>query len=148
MLNIYNIYKTLILEEKKLLVESVTRQDIINAIDSNYRYRIWYQGESETTPKERLVDFYVVGRSKAGNDVARVYQPFGFTTSFNSKWQLVRLDRITRMEKTCFKLSNKPIDSFSSEIPPFNKTGDKLMTSVYYIKKFNEYAITNNTITN
>ena len=90
MLNIYNIFESVILEEKQLITEGVSRQDVIEAINSNYRYKILYQGERENKPEERLVDFYVVGRSKAGNDIARVYQPFGFTTTYNSKWQLVR----------------------------------------------------------
>lgn len=135
MLKLYNIFKSIILEETKLLTEVISRQDIIDAIDSNVRYRIWYQGARETTASQRLVDFYALGRSKAGNEVVRVFQPFGFTTSENGKWKLLRLDRITRIEPTGYRIGKKSIDQFDASIPTFNRNGDGAMTSVDYIRK-------------
>ena len=135
MISLYNIFETIILEEKKLLTEGISREDIIKAIDSGLRYRVWYQGEKETTPSMRLVDFYAYGRSRSGNEVVRIFQPFGFTTSENGKWKLLRVDRITRIEPTKYRLSNKSIDKFDPSIPAFNKTGDYSMSHVDYIRK-------------
>ena len=134
-----NIFKSIILEQKALLLESVSREDVIEAIDSNYRYRIWYQGEKETgSAGLRFVDFYVLGVSKAGNDVARVFQAGGYSTSdrIGGGWKLLRLDRIHRMEKTGHHVGLKSIDKYNASLPPFNETGDKLMSSVTYIAKF------------
>lgn len=133
--NIYNIFNNIILEDISLLKESISRGDVIKAIDSNLRYRIWYQGQNEDTAHERLVDFYAYGTSKAGNEVVRIFQPFGFTTTSNGRWKLLRLDRITRMEPTKYNIGNKSIDQYSSNIPAFNRTGDNSMVNVRYIKK-------------
>ena len=135
MLKLYNIFENIILEEQKLLTEGMSRDNIIQAIDSNVRYRIWYQGERETVASERLVDFYALGRTKTGNEVVRVFQPFGFTTSQNGKWKLLRLDRITRIEPTKYNIGKKSIDQFDPSIPTFNRSGDASMASVDYIRK-------------
>lgn len=135
MLKLYNIFESIILEETKLLTEGISRQDIIAAIDSNKRYRVWYQGTKEVNASERLVDFYALGRSKAGNEVVRVFQPFGFTTSENGKWKLLRLDRITRIEPTGYNIGKKSIEQFDSAIPAFNRSGDGGMSRVDYIRK-------------
>jgi len=135
MISLYNIFESIILEETKLLSEGITIQDIQKAIDSNLRYKVWYQGEKETTPSMRLVDFYAFGTSLKDNDVVRVFQPFGFTTTQNGKWKLLRIDRITRMEPTGFRLSKKSIDKYSPDIPPFNQYGDGSMKNVKHIRK-------------
>jgi len=135
MIKLYNIFEYIILEETKLLTEGISRDDIVTAIDSNRRYRVWYQGERENTPSERLVDFYALGRSKAGNEVVRIFQPFGFTTTKNAKWKILRVDRITRIEPTGYRIGKKSIDQFDSSIPAFNRSGDGAMSNVDYIRK-------------
>lgn len=138
MLKLYNILEELILESKDLLTETISDQDIMDAIDSNYRYKIWYQGENEPNAAGvRYVDFYALGKSKAGNDVVRVYQGGGFSSTNNpGGWKLLRVDRILNMQKSGHHVGNKSIDKYGDDVPPFNPTGDKSMSSVRYIKKY------------
>lgn len=136
MIKLYNIFQDIILEEKRLLTESVSRDSIIDAIDSFYRYRITYQGEREDTPHERFVDFYALGVSKAGNEVVRVFQGLGFTQSNKvGHWKLLRLDRILKISPTGQHVGYKPIHMYGDAgTPPFNEFGDKSMAKTTYIK--------------
>ena len=138
MLKLYNIFEDVILENKELITESITRGDIIEAIDSFYRYKIWYQGAKETNSSSlRYVDFYAYGKSSAGNDVVRVYQAGGYsTTGTFGHWKLLRVDRILRMIPTGQHVGYKPIHMYGqSGTPPFNEYGDKSMSQMYYIKR-------------
>lgn len=136
MIKLYNIFKDIILEEQRLITEGISRDEIIEAIDSFYRYKILYQGENEAEPNIRFVDFYVLGISKAGNEVVRVFQGAGYSSTKKfGQWKLLRVDRILRIEKTGQHVGYKPISSYGSGTPPFNEYGDKSMTNVIYIKK-------------
>jgi hypothetical protein len=111
-----NIYQNLILENKRLLLERPSEKDIIDAIDSDYRYRVWYQGEREegVATGLRFCDFYVLGISKAGNEVVRVYQGGGYSTSdsIGHGWKLFRTDRIRKIEKTKQHVGKQSIDKY------------------------------------
>lgn len=138
MIKLYNIFKELIIENKNLITEAISDQELMDAIDSNYRYKIWYQGENEPNAAGvRYVDFYALGRSKAENDVVRVFQGGGFSsTNRPGGWKLLRVDRILKMEKSGHHVGNKSIDKYGGDTPAFNPMGDKSMNSVRYIKKY------------
>jgi hypothetical protein len=129
-MNLIKLYKSLILE-------GVNRADIEDAIEGQYRVRIWYEGDDNTAPGMRAVIMYAYGLSKAGNPVVRAYQVFGDTKTKKPAWKLFRLDRITRMEKTNLKYY-KPISDYDSRIPKFNPYGDKTMSRVFKIANFNK----------
>ena len=80
---------------------------------------------------EKLFDNYTT----AGNEVLRVYQAFGTTTS-NIGWKLLRTDRISGWEPTGFRFSEKALDSDPS-IPSRNQSGDNSMATVYKVARFN-----------
>lgn len=138
MIKLYNIFEGLILENKSLITEAISDQDIMDAIDSDYRYKIWYQGENETNAAGvRYVDFYALGKSISGNDVVRVFQAGGFSSSNRPVgWKLLRVDRILKMEKSGHHVGNKSIDKYGGDVPPFNPQGDNSMSSIRYIKKY------------
>ena len=134
-MKLYNILEDIIFEDRKLLVENVSKSEIYDALDSHKRIKIYYQGERETRPEVRYIDVYAYGLSTGGNDVIRVYQAFGTTTS-TIGWKLMRLDRVTRWEPTGFRFSPKSLDSDPS-IPKRNPNGDNSMSTVYSVAKFN-----------
>jgi hypothetical protein len=143
-MKLYNILEDIILEQRRLLTENVSKDQIYDALDSHKRIRIYYQGARETRPEVRLVDVYAYGVSKGGNEVIRVYQPFGTTTT-NIGWKLLRLDRISRWEPTNFRFSEKSLDNDPS-IPKRNAMGDNSMTTVYKVAKFNDNVEKDNEI--
>ena len=122
---------------KGLILESVNAQNVYNAIDNNYRIRIYYQGDKENAPGWRYVDCYAYGMSKASNPVVRCYQAFGKTTTELGNWKLFRLDRILQWQPTRYHYGNRPISDIDRSIPPFNPNGDRSMASVYKVKQFN-----------
>ena len=136
--NLYQIFKDIIKEEKNaLLNESVSRNEVMKAIDERFRIRIYYQGDTENKPGTRLIDVYAYGLTKSGNPCIRAFQPFGMTTTEIPAWKIFRLDRITRWERTNFKLTKVPISDLDSSIPKYNEFGDRSMSVVYknYIPK-------------
>lgn len=134
-MKLYNIFKDIIIE-KKILSEGVSKPDIEEALKSHKRIKIYYQGEHEPNPEVRYVDVYAYGVSTAGNEVIRVYQPFGTTTT-NIGWKLMRLDRVTRWEPTGFRFSEKALES-DPTIPNRNPNGDESMIRVYATAKFDK----------
>ena len=117
-MKLYNLLEDIIFENKKLLTEVISKSQIDDSLNSHKRVRIYYQGEKETRPEVRYIDVYAYGVSTAGNEVLRVYQAFGTTTS-NIGWKLLRTDRISGWEPTGFRFSEKALDSDPS-IPSRN----------------------------
>jgi hypothetical protein len=134
-MKLYNIFKDIIIE-RRILSEGVSKPDIEEALKSHKRIKIYYQGEHEPNPEVRYIDVYAHGVSTAGNEVIRVYQPFGTTTT-NIGWKLMRLDRITRWEPTGFRFSEKALES-DPTIPNRNPNGDESMVRVYAVAKFDK----------
>ena len=134
-MKLYNLLKEVIIEYNGLLTENVSKKAIDDALNSHKRIKIYYQGAKESNPEVRYVDVYAYGVSKAGNEVLRVYQAFGTTTS-NIGWKLLRLDRISKWEPTGFRFSEKSLDNDPS-IPRRNGSGDDSMIRVYSVAKFN-----------
>ena len=114
-----------------------TPENIRIAIDSNYRYKIMYQGAREDVPHERSVDFYTMGTSSADNNLVRVFQTSGFSLSSpRGEWKILRVDRIISMQRTGMHIGTKPISDYDARIPDFNKNDDRSMTDVQHIKRF------------
>jgi hypothetical protein len=134
-LNIYNIFESLILE-------SVGRPQIIDAINQPSRVKISYQGEKDTAPKDYVIDPYVYGVSLAGNDIIRAYESKGPSDSKNHDWKTFRVDRILRWEPSKFKLNRQnPVSFNQPTIIDFRLDGgDEKMTSVYAFRKFGDQA--------
>lgn len=121
---------------KKLLLESPSTSQIVKYINDKKRVNIYYDGDDNTSKGKRYVELYALGISKSGNLVVRAYQLFGDTDTENAKWKLFRLDSITRIEPTNFKIT-KPISDYDPSIPKFNPTGDRSMNRVHNIVNFN-----------
>lgn len=137
-MKLYNLLEDIILEEvinKKIISEGIGYDQVNDAIENRYRVRIEYKDYEDKPPSKRFIEVYAVGLSKAGNPVIRAYQLFGGTTTEIPRWKLFRLDKITKWEPTKVKFKT-PIDVRDPVVPKFNKTGDKTMSTVNKIMKF------------
>lgn len=121
MLKLYKIYEELILE-------NISRNSIIDAMDNRYIVQINYAGDDNTAAGPRYVEVYAFGNSKNGNPVIRAFQLAGDTKTIAPSWKLFRVDRITRWEPTQ-RGFNRPRNGF-------NPTGDKAMSVVHKITNF------------
>lgn len=126
-----------ILSRVSYLTESVAVSSVTDAIKGRYQITINYVGDPAhgIAPGIRTIQVYVYGLTKAGNPCIRAYQPYGDTASEVPNWKLFRLDRITAWKPT-YALFNKPA-------PLFNPNGDRSMSVVYDIVKFNNPTNTN-----
>ncbi len=127
-MKLYNLFEEVILE-------SITKDKVIKAIEGKYRVNVMYKGENETVARKRTIDIYAFGIAPNGELILRVFQPFGATTTKNSKWKTFRFDRIDSLTPTNYKFY-KPISDYATFLEPFNANGDKSMSSVYNIAKF------------
>lgn len=118
-----------------LIKESVSKSEIEKIIDSKVRVNIYYDGDYNTSKGKRYVEIYGLGLSKGGNIIIRAYQLFGDTDTENARWKTFRLDKITSLEPTKFKIF-KPISDYDASIPKFNPNGDETMSTVYKLAKF------------
>lgn len=136
-MKLYNIFETLILEEKervkRLIKEGVSIDDVKAAIDGKYNVNILYQDEGQTVPSKRYIQVYNLSKTKGGNDAIRAYQIFGGskTTPNEGSWKIFRLDRIKAWIPTNVKWK-KPVSAVDSSIPKYNEIGDRTMSRVDY----------------
>jgi len=139
-MNIYNIYQDIIFEELEkhfsLLDESVSSNDIDNALNDMYNVNILYRDFDDKPPSKRYIQVYNLSKTKAGNDAIRAYQIFGGSKSGekNGHWKIFRLDRIEGWYPTKVKWK-KAVSDLDSSIPKYNKNGDRSMAVV--LKKVN-----------
>lgn len=119
------------LSESVLLVESVSANDVTDAIKGKYRVIINYNSHGENLATGwRIIEVYAYGLSKAGNPVIRAYQPQGDTASSQPSWKFFRLDRI---------LTWKPTGQhFTEPRELYNPNGDKTMSVVYLQSDFTD----------
>ena len=111
-------------------------ENVNNAINNHERVIISYDGNGKDKFKgPRMVDIYAYGLTRAGNPVIRGFQQYPHQSKTIKGWKFFRLDRITSWRNTGQKFY-KP-DSFSP-FPEFNKSGDRLMSVVYNIAKFDD----------
>ena len=122
MINLYEILQ-------EILNESVTPQDVNNAIDNKLQVIINYSDEKNRAPKKRLIEPYAYGMSKGGNAVLRAFQYNGDTFRGVPKWKLFRLDRITNWQPTEQHFNAQPKErGWNAEA--YNEHGDNTMTDV------------------
>jgi predicted DNA-binding transcriptional regulator YafY len=136
-MKLYNLFQEVILEgiseQKRLLTEAVSIDDVKACIDGKYNVNIQYMDIGETVPSKRYIQVYALGKSKTGNDIIRAYQITGASREGNKNgfWKTFRLDRITGWFPTKVKWAS-PISDFDPTIPKYNPNGDGSMSSVMY----------------
>lgn len=134
-MKLYNLFEEIILEEKSLLKENVTDQQVLDAIKNKYNVNILYDDFPDATPpvppSKRYIQVYNLAETRAGNKAIRAFQIFGGskTTPKEGAWKIFRLDRIRGWFPTKVKFA-KPVSDLSPNIPTYNKTGDRAMSRV------------------
>ena len=127
-----------------LLTESVSVNDIDDAMDNHKRVIINYHSNGEDVATgARVIEVYAYGLTKAGNPVIRAFQPFGDTTSRVPSWKFFRLDRISAWKETNQRF-NRPASEIYRGLGDFNPDDDKTMSVVYKIATFGDEDISVN----
>lgn len=124
------------LHNRQLITESVSTDDIMDAIDNHKRVIINYHSKGEdynTGP--RVVEVYAYGLTKAGNPVIRGFQPMGDTTTKVPSWKFFRIDRISGWKPTK-QTFLRPASFYYKGLGEFNPDGDETMSVVYKIADF------------
>jgi hypothetical protein len=138
---LYNLFEEVILEQTgQLLVESVSEQQVIDAIKNKYHVHILYDDYPDRVPSvppsKRYIEVYNLGLTKAGNKAIRAWQMGGPSkTTKGGAWKMFRLDRIRAWMPTKVKWNRTISDLYPNDpnIPKYNKTNggdDKLMTNI------------------
>jgi hypothetical protein len=124
-MRILNLYDIL----QKVLNESVSPENVVDAINNKTQVIIKYSDEKNRAPEKRLIEPYVYGISRAGNSVFRAYQYEGDTFRGIPKWKLFRLDRVTDWQPTDNHFNAQPRErGWNAEA--YNEHGDNSMTTV------------------
>ena len=111
-----------------ILSEGVSNNEINNAINNHKYVVVNYEGTDGTHNGIRMIQPVAFGCTSAGNPVIRAFERFGDTKTSVPKWKYLRVDRIS---------SWKEIDkTFDEPAELFNPDGDKTMSIVYNIAKF------------
>lgn len=137
-LNLYDILKEVINESKfkRPLNESVSQNEIMDAIKEKYQVWINYSDEKNRAPGRRLIEPYVLGISKAGNPIVRAFLWKGNSFRGAPRYETLRLDRITSWKPLKnHKFVTDP-RALGLNVPEYNKNGDKSMLSVICQAKF------------
>lgn len=120
---------------KKILNESVTSDQVNDAINNKYQVIITYRDEDSNAIGKRLIEPYVYGASKAGNPVFRAFQYEGDTLRGKPKWKLFRLDRVESWMPTNNHFNQQPRDrQWNAQL--YNQNGDLSMSVIYNQVKF------------
>jgi predicted DNA-binding transcriptional regulator YafY len=119
---------------KSLILEVASIQSVNDAINRRQRIIINYDGDEPGGKGLREIEPVCFGYSKANNPILRAWDLEGSShTGYKGEqplpgWRIFRLDKI---------LSFKPTGEIFNEVRPnFNPTGDKSMTRVINIAKF------------
>lgn len=116
---------------ESLLLESVTPNQVKDAIEGKYKVRINYNSHGENLATGwRIIEVFAYGLTKAGNPVIRAWQPSGDTVSDIPDWKFFRLDRILEWNPTN--------QHFDKPEPKYNPNGDRSMSIMYTNAKFND----------
>jgi predicted DNA-binding transcriptional regulator YafY len=119
---------------KSLLTEIASLETVQDAIKRRQVCIINYDGDEPGGKGVREVEPVALGKSKAGNLVMRAWDKEGAShTGFKGEqplpsWRLFRLDKILSMKPTG--------EIYNTPRPGYNFNGDKSMTSVIIIAKF------------
>lgn len=112
------------------LNEGVSNDEINSAIDNHKYVVITYEGDDGTHNGKRMIQPVAFGCTTAGYPVVRAFENFGDTKTSVPKWKYLRVDRISSWNET-----NK---TFDHPADLFNPNGDKTMSVVYNIAKFDD----------
>lgn len=122
-----------------LLCEIASIDTIQDAINKKKVCIIYYDGDEPGGRGLREIEPVALGKSKAGNLVCRAWDREGAShTGYKGEqplpgWRLFRLDKI---------LSCKPSgEIYNTPRPNYNFNGDKSMTSIITIAKFNNEQV-------
>ena len=119
---------------KGLLLEIASLETVQDAVKRRQVCIINYDGDEPGGKGIREVEPVALGKSKAGNLVMRAWDREGAShTAYKGEqplpsWRLFRLDKILSMKPTG-EIYNQPR-------PGYNFNGDKSMTSVFIVAKF------------
>ena len=111
-----------------ILCESVSTNEINDAINLHNWVVINYDGTDNMHTDKRMIQPVAYGVSTAGNEVVRAFESFGDTKTIVPKWKYFRVDRISSWKNTG--------KTFDAPQPLFNPNDDKTMAMVYNIAKF------------
>lgn len=148
-MKLYNLFEQVIFEEieknRRLISEGVSSDDVKAAIDGKYNVNILYRDYEDQPPSKRYIQVYNLSKTKGGNDAIRAYQIFGGSKKGNKNgfWKIFRLDRIEGWFPTKVKWS-EPVSDLDPNIPKYNATGDRSMSSVAYKVNVNQPQQTTN----
>lgn len=121
-MTLYNLAESLILEV-------AARTPVMDCMQDKRIAELSYDdGEDPGGNGKRWIEIYAYGKSKAGNDVIRVYQIGGDTKTIQPGWKLFRIDRMDNFKKLG--------GNFYEPRKLFNPNGDKDMIEIYNIIKF------------
>lgn len=93
---------------QNVLNEAVSSEDVNDAINNKFQVIINYRDDKSRAIEKRLIEPYVYGLSKAGNEVFRAYQYEGDTFRGKPKWKLFRLDRVESWNPTNQHFNQQP----------------------------------------
>ena len=125
---------------EQILNESVSMDDINDAIDNHKRVIINYHTKGEDfATGARVIEVYAYGLTKAGNPVIRAFEPYGDTTTRVPRWKFFRLDRISTWKPT-EQIFSRPASFYYKGLGEFNTDGDESMSTVYKIASFDNDA--------
>ena len=119
---------------KSLITEAASIDDIKKSIEQKQVCSIYYEGDEPGGRGLREIEPVALGRSKAGNLVLRGWDRTGAShTAYTGEqplpsWRLFRVDKITMLKPTR--------ENFTQAQPGYNFNGDKSMTQVIVIAKF------------
>lgn len=117
----------------------VDGSQVADAIDNQYRVIINYDDETEHRKTgNRLIEPYVYGLSKSGNEVIRAFQYYGATRRGIPKYKMFRLDRILSWNPQ--KDSHFVTDPKKLAVTNigYNENGDKGMSMVFDQVRFTD----------
>lgn len=113
-----------------LLNEDVSISKVNDAINNTYEVKINYKSNTDSASGARIIQPVAYGLSKSGNPVVRAFQPFGDTQTKVPSWKFFLLNGIKYWKPLKKQKFTKP--------EKFNPNGDKTMSIVYNIAKFDE----------
>ena len=119
---------------KSLITEAASIDDIKKSISQKQVCSIYYNGDEPGGKGLREIEPVALGRSKAGNMVLRGWDRTGAShTAYKGEqplpsWRLFRVDKISMLKPTR--------ENFTQAQPGYNFNGDKSMTQVITIAKF------------
>lgn len=119
---------------KSLITEAASIDDIRKSIEQRQVCSIYYEGDEPGGRGLREIEPVALGRSKAGNMVLRGWDRTGAShTAYKGEqplpsWRLFRVDKISMLKPTR--------ENFTQAQPGYNFNGDKSMTQVITIAKF------------